>query len=576
VLSEAASGRELTRWKTPKDWVLGMAFTPDGKTLVACTEDAKVRLWDIAEGEERQILEAGWIGRAVALSPDGRTVAMGTSQSTLRVWDIATGRSLLPAAEAHDAAVHAVAFSPDGKLLVSGGENRQVRIWDAATGRHLRRLAASARSLSFSPDGRRLASAWIWDPTARVWDVATGKELLKLPHNGAGEVAGVAFTAGGGFASVSWKRDGDRSPGSARLQSWDASGRPLREIELPKSRPQCLAVSPDGRWAAVGGLPHPAWLCDLQRGKILTSLHGQEKVVTAAAFSADGRTMITGSTDRAVRLWETATGKEIRTLGRHDRPVTAVAFAADGRRVASGEGDRNPDGTFGPPTVRVWDAATGRELQTLRGHESDVLGLAFSPDGRRLAAGLKDSTVLIWDVKTQLPSLTAAAPEEIDGLWSDLENADAGRADRAAWALATAPEKAVPLLERRLKPAASPDPKLVKQRLEELDSDDFATRDAAAAALAWWGGAVEAELRAALDHKPSAEVRRRIEALLAALDAPPSGEVLRSLRAVRVLERVGTPRARRVLEALAGGESTHRVTAEAKAALGRLGAPPAR
>jgi hypothetical protein len=154
--------------------------------------------------------------------------------------------------------------------------------------------------------------------------------------------------------------------------------------------------------------------------------------------------------------------------------------------------------------------------------------------------------------------------------WDDLAG-DAARAYRAVAALAAAPDQAVPFLAERLKPAAAPDPKRVAALLAGLDRQRFADREEATRELEKLGGLVEPAVRRTLADKPSAEVKRRLEGLLEKMDAvtPTPGEV-RAVRAVEVLEHVGTLAARRLLADLAGGVPEARQTREAREALRRL------
>ncbi len=168
--------------------------------------------------------------------------------------------------------------------------------------------------------------------------------------------------------------------------------------------------------------------------------------------------------------------------------------------------------------------------------------------------------------------------KEAESAWADLASADPVAERRAAWTLAHAPREALPLLDKALLSQAPPavDAKKLTRLIADLDDDDFDVREAASKALETMGRAAEPELRRALKGKPSAEARRRLEALLPRPDGGRfTAEHRRLLRAVEVLEDMGTPEAERLLKRVAKESPEADLSLAAEAALKRLVSPPA-
>jgi hypothetical protein len=148
---------------------------------------------------------------------------------------------------------------------------------------------------------------------------------------------------------------------------------------------------------------------------------------------------------------------------------------------------------------------------------------------------------------------------------------DARKAHRAIFTLAGSPKQSLPFLKEHLHPAAAVDPKRVDKLLADLNSEQFAVREKAQPELEKLADLTEPALRQTLANKPSLEVRKRVQALLDRLHGPViQPKLLQALRAVAVLEDIGTPEARRLLQELAKGATESRLTREAKASLRRL------
>jgi RNA polymerase sigma factor (sigma-70 family) len=580
-LWDMATGKEQAAFRTTCGFCL--AFAPDGKLLAGGGPDGLV-LWDVAARKELHRLPAArpW---ALAFAPDGKTLA--ASGGGIQLWDVATGKQLLaPLARAgHGDAVDSLAVSPDGKVLASAcyGEGT-LCLWDAGTGKLLHRPAGrdiACRFNCFSPDGKLLASGG-HDGSLHLWETATGKEWRGFPiEEGRPDwpkpfVDALALSADGKRLAALTRDGGDEH--SLQINVWDtASGKLLKRRGFEGG--PFSSFTPDANGIAVRTEQGLA-IQDTLTGKELATI---PDVVRAwpVAFSPGGRLLATvrcpvapapagkggkgfaqaAGEVTAVSVAELATGKEVVRIetGR----VNLFAFSPDGRVLATSDGD----------AVRVWETATGKEVFRRERHgalpgvpaQAAVASVAFLPGGRRLATGLGDGTVLVWDLAPE-----AAAGKELQTLWADLAGEDARKAYRAIHGLAAAPAQAVAYLKEHLRPVPEVEPRRVERLLADLDSSEFTVREAAAKELTGLAERVEPALRRALKESPSAEVRRCVEALLAVPGAAPTGDTLRALRAVWVLELVGTPEARQLLEALAKGAAAARQTVEAKAALERL------
>ena len=236
--------------------------------------------------------------------------------------------------------------------------------------------------ITFSPDGRRIASAST-DNTLGLWDSTSGEALLTLSGH-TNTVNAVVFSPDGQhIASAS---------SDHTLRIWDAaSGQALRTISGHTNSVYALAFSPDGRRIASGSADNTLRLWDVATGEALLTLSGHTGAVNDVAFSPDGRHIASASSDHTLRLWNATSGEFIITLSGHTDAVNAVAFSPDGWRIASASNDRS---------LRLWDAVTADALLSFNGHTGAVNDLAFSSDGRRIVSVCFDNTLRIWDASS--------------------------------------------------------------------------------------------------------------------------------------------------------------------------------
>jgi WD40 repeat protein/tRNA A-37 threonylcarbamoyl transferase component Bud32 len=412
------SGKEIRHHKGHPSSVTGLAFSPDGKSLATSGGDRTVRIWDTVSGDEVTNLPCKSKVNGVAFSPDGKLLACAYEQAEVgdylpgevKIWDVKTRQRVLHLA-GNLGRLFSVTFSPDGKRLAASGD-LGVKVWDASTGKEIHEFKASVarfqnRDVKFSLDGTRLVAGH--GSTVKVWDTTTGQELLTFKGH-TGLVVSVAL-------SPDCKRLASADRVSVKVWDTTSSQEPLTVQGEMGWWFGTAAFSPDGKRVAVGTGNGPVKVCDASTGQVSLTLKGHTAWVVSAAFSADGKRLATASHDKTVKIWDAATGEEIRTLHGHTNRVNGVAFSPDGTRVASADGN-NEQKTVGQ--VKVWDATTGRELLALKvpsvdSHRPFLTSVVFSPDGKRLAAGVTQharpkasaqgwefvsGAVQIWDAAT--------------------------------------------------------------------------------------------------------------------------------------------------------------------------------
>jgi WD40 repeat protein len=386
-LWDVASGQVRRPFKVGSKWT-SCVFSPTGKMMAVWDEGGTLQLYD---GTGKQ-----WLGKlpsssafpgllGVAFSPDGKTLALGDWTSEVRLWDVGT-RSLRPHPGGEMGALNYVAVSPDGRWLASASEDAVVRIWDLQTGKlhaPLRGHEYIVGRVAFSPSGQYLASGYV-DGNILLWDMPSGALKHKLRRHTANVLALVFSRDGNTLASGS-------ADWSAAL--WDvASGKLKRLITDQKSMVSSVAFGRDGKEVVTAGRwEKRVHFWDSATGIEQPWLEGEFVGGLALAPSSDGGLLLTGGNHKdpnRLHVWDYFTRKKLRSFEQHNNLVNAVDFRPDGTAVSTAN-----DGL-----VCLWDPHTAeltRPLIRVGPGLAWVTNAVFTPEGRHLVVGNRNGTIYV-------------------------------------------------------------------------------------------------------------------------------------------------------------------------------------
>ena len=381
-----------------------LAFAPDGKTLASSSRDGTTRLWDVARGVERKTLRGRSGPGPLVFTPDGQSLIEGGADGSLLRWDPGDGHLQALERQAHLGAIVTLALSPDGKVVASGGGDHDLKLWELAVQlapRPFASIEGKVQSLALSSDGKLLASATT-SGVIQLWEAKSGRERWDPYHFGVS-----------GDSSCVLTRQQDTGRSACRLEFRDAEalghGKPTR-TRLAGCRAGCCASTRlHSRRPLPGDGRRPSECLGTGFGTAGSHLESTNRTDSLDRCFPGRHHDRDGGRRRDCDAGESAIGRGSR-LAHGAHPGSPVRrFRARRQDPGQWGGDR---------TVRLWDVGTRSPCATLSDPRGTVAGLAFAPDGERLAACADaDPTILFWDVPSGhlTAKLTMPAPEPGEG-----------------------------------------------------------------------------------------------------------------------------------------------------------------
>lgn len=386
-----------------------VAFHPQDDTLLASgSRDWTVNLrnvaakQNVAQGTHRGSLNS------LAFSPDGNMIVSGAQDATVRLWRVPRenasasikSRPLEPIGRplaGHVGWVLGVAFSPDSRTVASSGIDCEVILWDISNATSERPegttdIATADTVLGLSPRGTHVYAGY---PDGRIisHDRVTGAETTLLDHPD--KITSIAFSDDGRFMISASSSSSDVKKGRVVVRDITSPGREPRRVEVPL-KITFAAVSPDGNRVAVGAAEGEVMVYQVDRpDDAPVLLTGLADTVYTVTFSRDGQRVAAGGLDQTAYIWDlTEPGKRSNKV-EHNASIRVAKFSPDGKILATGSRDN---------TVLLSDGFSGAQRGPhLTGHRYPVLSLAFRPDSKMLASGSEDRGVVLWDVDQRQP-----------------------------------------------------------------------------------------------------------------------------------------------------------------------------
>ncbi|KAI3405499.1 RSA4 [Candida oxycetoniae] len=370
--------------------ILCCSFAPnDSGRMVSGAGDSTARVWDCNTSTPVQTLSGhtNWV-LCVAYSPDGTMIATGSKDNTIRVWDANTGALLGKPLTGHSKWVSSLSWEPlhlvapgDKPRLASSSKDGTVKIWDTSSRTCTLTMSGHTNSVSCVKwSGSNIVYSASHDTTIKAWDISANGKCIQTLKSHAHWVNHLSLSTDYVL------RKGAFDHTSTRFSKYTAQELRSRAKEQYEKVAKLNGVISERLVTASDDFTMYLWE-PLKSSKPVVRMTGHQKLVNHVSFSPDGRFVVSSSFDNSIKLWDGIRGTFITTLRGHVAPVYQTAWSADNRLLVSCSKDT---------TLKVWDIRTKKLSVDLPGHADEVYAVDWSLDGKRVASGGKDKMIRLW------------------------------------------------------------------------------------------------------------------------------------------------------------------------------------
>lgn len=405
------NNRLIASWPNGSRDVSCVAFSPDGRLLLAGEASGKVTLRNVSDGTVIRTLQydSGAIN-TISYSSKGNLIAIGNDNGMVAIWNSKSGR-LMRAFSVNSARIVHVSFSTNGKMLLTAGYDGYVRLWQTPTFQKIIEIKAHksyVKDVSLSNDNNRIWTVSSSDKAIRLWDAHSG--LMLREYFTDGDVHSIALSPDESKILTAETYDHVAHLRDAK------TGAILNTYSGPKDGLVNAVISPDGKSVVGSGSEDgKVWVWNLDNGQVIDQLEGHSFRVNDVTFSPNGNLIASSGADNLVQLWNFwgpthyLNQKRLNSANIH---AESIFSSNDSLYIVAADSRTND--------LQIWEVHHDTLTATLSGNTQSASHVIVNSSGDLLLSSSLDGTVRVWDLNTKRQLRQFSFPfssEDNKGVW---------------------------------------------------------------------------------------------------------------------------------------------------------------